>query len=48
MAVFRRRRGHPLLSAFNDAANEYFYDDAKTFSYYFDDALTLRYVTSDA
>jgi len=48
MAVFRRRRGHPLLSVFNEAANGYFTDDAETFAYYFDDAITLRYVVADA
>jgi len=48
MAVFRRRRGHPLLQAFNDAADGYFSDDAETFAYYFDDAITLRYVIQDA
>lgn len=48
MAVFRRRRGHPILTVFNEAANGFFSDDAKTQAYYFDDALTLRYVTTDA
>ncbi len=48
MAVFRRRRGHPLLAAFNEAADgSYFSDDAKTMAYYFDDAKTMRYVTKD-
>lgn len=48
MPVFRRRRGHPLLQAFNDAArDDYFSDDAMTDAYYFDDAITLRYVTND-
>lgn len=48
MSVFRRRRGHPLLVAFNEAAGDpYFSDDAKTMAYYFDDAKTMRYVASD-
>lgn len=49
MPVFRRRRGHPLLNAFNNAAQgPYFSDDDLQDAYYFDDSLTERYVTGDA
>lgn len=47
MAVFRRRRGHPLITVFNVAAEGYYTDDALTNAYYTDDALTNRYVSVD-
>lgn len=46
MAVFRRRRGHPLVTVFAAAAG-YYSDDGLTMAYYFDDALTKRWVSND-
>lgn len=47
MAVFRRRRGHPMLSKAFAAAAGYWSDDDQTMAYYFDDGLTMRYVSDD-
>jgi hypothetical protein len=47
MAVFRRRRFHPILSAIIAVITGYFSNDAKTDKYYTDDALTNPLVSED-
>lgn len=47
MAVFRRRRGHPLLALASVIGSFFFSNDAMTDQYYTDDALQDPYVYED-
>jgi hypothetical protein len=48
MPIFRRRRGHPLLSVLGFVFDALFcFDDAKTKGYFVDDAKTKYYSHKD-